>query len=33
MFRDLEGTTRRVGYENQRLMDFQQHGSGLPRGG
>jgi enoyl-CoA hydratase/carnithine racemase len=32
MFRDLEDTTRRVAYENQRLMDFQQHGSGLPRG-
>jgi enoyl-CoA hydratase/carnithine racemase len=30
MFRDLEGTVRRIDYENERLMDFQRHGSGLP---
>jgi enoyl-CoA hydratase/carnithine racemase len=32
MFRELDRTTERVAYENQRLMDFQQHGTGLPRG-
>jgi enoyl-CoA hydratase/carnithine racemase len=32
MFRELDRTAERVAYENQRLMDFQQHGSGLPRG-
>jgi enoyl-CoA hydratase/carnithine racemase len=32
MFRDLDSTARRVAYENQRLMEFQQHGAGLPRG-
>ncbi|MDT4911939.1 MAG: hypothetical protein QOC66_1067 [Pseudonocardiales bacterium] len=33
MFRDLDRTGERVGYENERLMYFQQHGAGLPRGG
>jgi enoyl-CoA hydratase/carnithine racemase len=33
MFRDLDRTRERVGYENERLMYFQQHGAGLPRGG
>jgi enoyl-CoA hydratase/carnithine racemase len=32
MFRDLDGTTSRIGYENERLMDFQRHGDGLPTG-
>ena len=32
MFRDLDASSSRVDYENARLMDFQQHGSGLPRG-
>jgi enoyl-CoA hydratase/carnithine racemase len=32
MFRELDGTGARVGYENERLMYFQQHGAGLPRG-
>jgi enoyl-CoA hydratase/carnithine racemase len=32
MFRDLDRTGERVGYENERLMYFQQHGTGLPRG-
>ena len=32
MFRELESTARRVGYENDLLMDFQQHGGGLPNG-
>jgi enoyl-CoA hydratase/carnithine racemase len=32
MFRDLDRTGERVGYENERLLQFQQHGSGLPRG-
>jgi enoyl-CoA hydratase/carnithine racemase len=32
MFRELDRTAERVAYENQRLLDFQQHGSGLPRG-
>jgi enoyl-CoA hydratase/carnithine racemase len=31
MFRDLERTPERVAYENERLLRFQQHGSGLPR--
>ncbi|MFN2563026.1 MAG: enoyl-CoA hydratase/isomerase family protein [Jatrophihabitans sp.] len=31
MFRDLDHTGDRVGYENERLMYFQQHGAGLPR--
>ena len=32
MFRDLDRTAERVAYENERLMQFQQHGTGLPRG-
>jgi enoyl-CoA hydratase/carnithine racemase len=32
MFRDLDTSPSRVDYENERLLDFQQHGSGLPRG-
>jgi enoyl-CoA hydratase/carnithine racemase len=32
MFRDLDRTSDRVGHENERLMYFQQHGAGLPRG-
>ena len=32
MFRDLDGTGERVRYENERLLQFQQHGAGLPRG-
>ena len=32
MFRDLESTAHRVAYENERLMDFQRDGSGLPTG-
>jgi enoyl-CoA hydratase/carnithine racemase len=32
MFRDLDTSADRVTYENDRLMYFQQHGTGLPRG-
>jgi enoyl-CoA hydratase/carnithine racemase len=32
MFRDLDGTEQRINYENERLMDFQSHGGGLPTG-
>jgi enoyl-CoA hydratase/carnithine racemase len=32
MFRELDGSAARVGYENEQLMRFQQHGHGLPRG-
>jgi enoyl-CoA hydratase/carnithine racemase len=32
MFRDLDATADRVNYENERLMQFQAHGTGLPRG-
>jgi enoyl-CoA hydratase/carnithine racemase len=32
MFRELDGSAARVAYENERLMRFQQHGHGLPRG-
>lgn len=32
MFRDLDRSSERVAYENERLLHFQQHGSGLPRG-
>ena len=32
MFRDLEASGGRVDYENAKLMNFQQHGTGLPRG-
>ena len=30
MFRELDGTAGRVDYENERLMQFQRTGSGLP---
>lgn len=32
MFRDLDDTARRVGYENDLLLRFQEHGAGIPRG-
>lgn len=32
MFRELGSSAQRVEYENERLMDFQHHGGGLPRG-
>ena len=32
MFRDLESTSQRVAYQNERLMDFQRSGTGLPAG-
>lgn len=32
MFREVEATEKRVAYENQRLMQFQREGSGLPAG-
>ncbi|MGI8680171.1 MAG: enoyl-CoA hydratase/isomerase family protein [Jatrophihabitans sp.] len=32
MFRDLDRMPERVAYENDKLMDFQHHGAGLPRG-
>jgi len=32
MFRELDGSAARVAYENERLMEFQQLGTGLPRG-
>jgi enoyl-CoA hydratase/carnithine racemase len=32
MFRELDGSARRVAYENERLMRFQEHGAGIPRG-
>ena len=32
MFAELEGDADRVAYENDRLMDFQRTGTGLPRG-
>ena len=31
MFRDLDGSAARVAHENERLLRFQQHGTGLPR--
>ncbi len=31
MFRELDATAARVGYENEALMRFQQHGAGIPR--
>jgi enoyl-CoA hydratase/carnithine racemase len=31
MFRDLEQTAGRVSYENDRLLEFQRSGAGLPR--
>lgn len=33
MFGELERGVERVEYENERLMDFQRSGSGLPEGG
>jgi enoyl-CoA hydratase/carnithine racemase len=32
MFRDLTSSEQHASYENDRLMDFQRHGSGLPTG-
>jgi enoyl-CoA hydratase/carnithine racemase len=32
LFRDLDHTGERVAHENERLMHFQRHGAGLPRG-
>ena len=32
MFRELDSSARRVAYENERLMRFQEHGAGIPRG-
>lgn len=32
MFRDLERTSERISYENERLIEFQRHGTGLPHG-
>ena len=32
MFRTLDATEQRVAYENDRLLDFQRHGTGLPTG-
>ncbi|WP_406864731.1 enoyl-CoA hydratase/isomerase family protein [Streptomyces sp. HUAS MG47] len=32
MFRDLESTANRISYENERLLDFQRNGTGLPQG-
>lgn len=32
MFRELEDSAQRVEYENERLIDFQRTGSGLPQG-
>jgi enoyl-CoA hydratase/carnithine racemase len=32
MFRELDRTGDRIAYENERLLHFQQHGAGLPRG-
>lgn len=31
MFRELDDTARRVGYENDLLLRFQEHGAGIPR--
>ncbi len=31
MFRDLDRSSERVDYENERLLDFQRTGTGLPR--
>jgi hypothetical protein len=31
MFRELEGSERRVKYENELLVEFQARGAGLPR--
>jgi enoyl-CoA hydratase/carnithine racemase len=32
LFRHLERTSERIAYENERLLDFQRHGAGLPHG-
>lgn len=32
MFRDLEDSPARIAYENERLLDFQRNGVGLPQG-
>lgn len=32
MFRELEGSAQRIAYENDRLIDFQRTGTGLPQG-
>ncbi|WP_375499873.1 enoyl-CoA hydratase/isomerase family protein [uncultured Jatrophihabitans sp.] len=32
MFRDLDGAPARIAHENERLLYFQEHGAGLPRG-
>lgn len=32
MFAELGGSGARIAYENQQLMQFQEHGQGLPRG-
>ncbi|WP_406024261.1 enoyl-CoA hydratase/isomerase family protein [Nocardioides sp. NBC_00850] len=32
MFSELEGTARRIAYENERLIDFQRNSVGLPQG-
>jgi enoyl-CoA hydratase/carnithine racemase len=32
MFRHLERTSERIDYENERLLHFQRHGTGLPHG-
>jgi enoyl-CoA hydratase/carnithine racemase len=31
MFRDLERSGERIAYENERLLHFQEHGTGIPR--
>jgi enoyl-CoA hydratase/carnithine racemase len=31
MIRELDATGRRIAYENEMLMEFQQHGDGIPR--
>ncbi|HZC73550.1 MAG TPA: enoyl-CoA hydratase/isomerase family protein [Jatrophihabitans sp.] len=33
MFRDLDRTGERIAYENERLLHFQQHGTGIPSSG
>ena len=32
MFREVTSSEQHAAYENERLMDFQRHGSGLPTG-
>jgi enoyl-CoA hydratase/carnithine racemase len=32
MFRDLDGMPERIRHENEKLLYFQEHGAGLPRG-